>query len=230
MNPNSSYWFIEGDVAYHSYLSTPDGNPYTISATSVPIVSLMTWCAVKPYYYLQTYVRGTVQLHRLLLILDWCQITSEYFLQLTKNQQEHLIAQLFDLFGNTDKLSDHANGKTYDNRDPNLGPANNLQSAWNTKQRIDSKYPYLHIMQNTCEKWFGYCITNGEILKTAEFGTPKEAAKAIDLEVLNARGFFAVLNCDPDKPMGDKCENFRVRIQSKEWLKIHKIEIPWYLQ
>jgi hypothetical protein len=227
-NRDKSTWKDRGNIS--GLANSPrsiEGKPHIVSREFANIARLFNWNIV-PGGYLQTYIIGTVQLHRLKVILSYYGVTSEYFCKLSKNEQDHLAASFIDEFSETGLVSDHASGYTTDNTDENLRPASSSENIWNSNIKYKTKSPFRYVHQIISGDWQGCFRNHGKIFKPQQFPTAKEAAISVDPMVLNERGVYAVLNCNPDIPMGNRYEEFRVGKQSLEWWLSHNLAIPEY--
>jgi len=94
-----------------------------------------------------------------------------------------------------DKLTDHINGDTLDNRKLNLRMATHLQNSRNQQLRVDNSSGYRGVcFDKKAGKWMAYIRHNRQRTYLGYFGNSKDAARAYDMAAIRYHGDFASLN------------------------------------
>lgn len=91
------------------------------------------------------------------------------------------------------KLIDHINRNTLDNRRKNLRICNYLENSRNRSKSINNKSGYKGVIK-IGNKWFANIVNKYKHYSLGYFQTPIEAAKAYDKKAKKLHGEFACLN------------------------------------
>ncbi len=92
-----------------------------------------------------------------------------------------------------EKMVDHINGDTLDNRKSNLRYVSHSQNIFNARGQRDTKSKYKGV-STSGNKWRAYIKPNGKQIIIGYYDTQEEAAKAYDKEALKHWGEYAFLN------------------------------------
>lgn len=92
-----------------------------------------------------------------------------------------------------DKLVDHVNGNTLDNRRENLRLCSAGENARNSAKRRGAKLPYKGVYLNG-KRWSASICVDRTIHRLGTFDTVEEGARAYDAAAIRLHGEFARLN------------------------------------
>lgn len=110
-------------------------------------------------------------------------------------RQEHILMHRLILNAPPDKMGDHINGDSLDNRRRNLRLATSQQPAQNRRPKSTSLSQYAGITwHKKAQKWQAQIGLNGKVLYIGLFGDEINAAKAYDAKAIELFGSFACLN------------------------------------
>lgn len=95
----------------------------------------------------------------------------------------------------SDRLGDHVNGNTLDNRKRNIRPSNNSENTSNSKLSTKNTSGFRGVSWNRWRRgWHSYIRIDKKLIHLGFYATAEEAAQVRDTAAIRYHGQFATLN------------------------------------